>query len=837
MPTPRIATLLALMFVVPVSFARDAPDPSDPKAVSDEERARVVIDALTDPDAYVRLNNGLLPSQGAAMYQLLMLGDSATATLLEVLDCELPAARRAALRLLGVLGLKDALESIEAVMKAEHDPYTRGVALSAMLGLAPEYTAEVVFASLDSRSRDFVGRCSILAKMGDTRVIPHLRPLLEGEVYTRRTAAELLATFGDAEAATVLLEAYRSLGVDTEQDRRARESAFRALVGSGDERAIPLIVALFDGSSRHPEEGDSPVRAPKDAYRYGSAIVPPMLEAITPGDVVNVGSIAQFLRDLHWGQRPEGPPNTAPSPDHVDDYARALMDPRYAIEPYRSYNVDSRLRSTLAEAVASLGEEGKERLRRAVHTATAHREALKALASYSDEATAHELGSLATDVSYPYREPAIAQFADMAWLHEDAAEPYWLTLLADETIDAAPACIRHISLGRPAKTGALLARLLQSDDPAIRERARGAHSRYVDAAPADWQEGLRIRVATDRQAYGYDEDITLTVEFINAGERPMQMNTTVFDRPLYGLDAFNLELVTPDGDVRAYPADSGHGSHGVAPTEGQPRTLQPGDVVSTQRNLRTRCRRPGTYRAQVSRGHLPGSSGWRYASPRPAPLLTSNVAEFRLDAPSRAFVDDLVARLHPGLLTNDSHKSMRGICGTLGALRDPRAIDALRALALVPLHPFAVRNMQAISGHAQKALAEFHTTDLVPMWIELLDRPHANAASQLGELGDRRAIVPLRMRAFRFPLAGAYDMEAVAALSQLGDNDAIHAVRRDILTKIDPKDEATWFRAVEVFSLNLPGEQTMDLLSHERPGVRAAAVYIATREGYVDVLA
>ena len=782
-----------------------------------------------------------------------MLGDGATPTLLQVFASDLAPARSMALRLLNTFGDARALEPLARALRDEGTGWPVREALGPLVKIDARFAADACLESLaaspathpphDPNTYVTDPRIGALVALGDMRVMPLLRAMTPDEAPPDAAAAGAVAMvyraqLGDVSVVPRLIDLHmRVPAASTWGAERARERVMAALIATLDERVMPLIIAEFDGSSRHPEEGDHPVRASAAAYRYGTAIVPPMLEAITPGDVVNVGSIAQFLSDLHWGTRPEGPPNTPPSPEHVDMYASALMDSRYAIEPYRPYSADARLRSTLAQALASLGAEGKERLRRAAHTRTAHHEALTALASYSDEETAHQLGALATDVSYPYREAAAERLADMAWLHEDGAEPYWLTLLDDETIDAESACMRQIWLAGPSNGGTLLARMLESDDPPLREQARRAHRRYAESVRERPLAGLRIRVAAHREAYGYEDDITLRVEYINAGDRPMQVDTTRFDTPLYGLDDFNLEIVTPGGEVRTYPADSGHGSHGTAQAEGQPRTLQPGDRVATERNLGARCRRPGTCRVQVSRGLLPGSSGWRYTSPSPAPLLKSNAVEFRLEAPPRAFVDGLIAQLHVGLLTDESHKSIPDICRTLGALRDPRALDALRALALVPSRAFAVRNVEAISGSAQKALAEFHTTDLVPMWIQLLDRPHANAARQLGKLGDRRAIQPLRIRAYRFPLSGAYDMEAAAALGRLGDDGAIHAVRRDILATMDPEDEATWFPAVEVFSLLRPGETTVDLLNHRRPGVRAAAVYIANREGYVNVLA
>ncbi|MBT3270174.1 hypothetical protein HN371_23715 [Candidatus Poribacteria bacterium] len=833
MTIPRIATLLTMSLVVSSCLAQGAPNGREPDAVSDEDRARIAIDALGDPAAHVLRSDGLLPPQGAAIYQLVMLGDAGTPVLIELLHSESPEVQHRALQLLGALAPTNALEALTDILWTLHETRIRDSILRQLARIDRDYTADVILASLDKTppSAPSGTRCDLLARAGDIRVIPHLRPFLTGsEPYGRRRAAEMLARFGDPDAVTVLIELWESL--DKNVDRAEREKISGTLSHSGDERAIPI--ALWTLRSNKSAISGSPL--PRE---FGLRLVPHLLRGVRRAAPMYLEGLANALKAVHYGRGQEGWDGVPPSPEHVDLYGSALLDHRYATEPYGRSLPDAELRGTIAQALSSLGDEGRAYLRRGVHKPYAYAASLRALASYNDIEALHELAALATDASYPHRDTAVEAFASIAWLWQDAAEPYWLALLHDESIDVSSSARRHIARSRPTNAAALLTPLLKSEDPTVRATAQRMHTFYVERPGANPNEGLDIRVATDREAYGYTDDITLTIELTNGGHLPITIDTFLFDNPTYISNNLDLELVLPDGARRTYP------NHGGGPdwarTTDYVRTLEPGDRIATHIDVRRHCRpaMPGIYRAQLAYGHSSQFRGQRSASPQLAPLVRSNRIEFRLAAPSRAHVDELVARLDIASLADESYAAIARICRTFGDLRDPSTIAALAALAHLPKHPRRVRNADLIRKDARKALAGFDTPALVPVWIELLDERTGLPAQQLGKLGDSRAIGPLRGRAFHSIGSGpgSVDGAAAAALSQLGDDSAMRFARRRALATMDPNDETTWDDGIEAFLVAMPGEGPTDLLRHEHPGVRSAAIHAAKRDGRVAVLA
>jgi len=180
-------------------------------------------------------------------------------------------------------------------------------------------------------------------------------------------------------------------------------------------------------------------------------------------------------------------------------------------------------------------------------------ESVGALASYNDLEALHELGKLVLDASYPHREVAVRSFAVTAGLWQEAAEPYWLALMADETIDVVDHCLRHIESDHPTNAATLLAPLRADDDPGVRERAEWAYTYFVEQGDSGGREGIEIRVALGREEYAYDDDITLTVTLVNSGEIPASVNTSLFYSPNHIPEHLKLELVTPDGNVYTYP--------------------------------------------------------------------------------------------------------------------------------------------------------------------------------------------------------------------------------------------------------------------------------------------
>jgi HEAT repeat protein len=166
----------------------------------------------------------------------------------------------------------------------------------------------------------------------------------------------------------------------------------------------------------------------------------------------------------------------------------------------------------------------------------------------------------------------------------------------------------------------------------------------------------------------------------------------------------------------------------------------------------------------------------------------------------------------------------------LGELGDPRAIDALRAVAVLPVKLNRDRNSQMMLHRAREALAKFDAPALVPTWIELLNGQWDLPAEQLAKLGDRRALAPLREHALN-----SDHVASAKALAELGDDSVIRFMRWDALRSTDPDNASTWGGS-KALRLLLPGERWEDRLRHEHPAARYHALGAASREGRIDVL-
>jgi len=125
-------------------------------------------------------------------------------------------------------------------------------------------------------------------------------------------------------------------------------------------------------------------------------------------------------------------------------------------------------------------------------------------------------------------------------------------------------------------------------------------------------------------------------------------------------------------------------------------------------------------------------------------------------------------------------------CFTLGALRDPRTLDALRAVAELRTRLQRAPGAHTMAQHAIQAPAKFDTPALAPMWIQLRDGKLDLPAERLGKLGDRRAMAPLRADA-----VNSGHIAAAKALAELGDDDAMRRLRWDMLRSMGPDDEST----------------------------------------------
>ncbi|MAF10716.1 hypothetical protein CMK11_09710, partial [Candidatus Poribacteria bacterium] len=477
-------------------------------------------------------------------------------------------------------------------------------------------------------------------------------------------------------------------------------------------------------------------------------------------------------------------------------------------------------------------------------TAHAHREALIALASYSDIETMRELAALASDPAYPHTSAAVDAFSRVAWLWETESQPVWEALVQGPDVEMASRCVAYVEKYRPKNSADLLTPFMDTDDASLMPAARRAWARAVDGEDHHSYESLEILVEMDGRAYEYDDDIRMTVDITNAGERPVTIDTFPFDQTKYIPSWLNLELILPNGERRRYP-DRRYGPD-LAPSGDANRVLQQGQSVATAIDVRQHDRypQPGTHVATVAFGT---PLHFMYATPPSGlpELVRANTVTFDVAPPSNARLRAMVDSLSAAGLSEAADVDVYATCYRLGELREPSAIPALvRFAGGAPTADFP-KIPEGITRVARRALARYTDPALTPLWIELLGKDAELAIAQLSKSGDARAIGPLRRLAF-----GSYrtvrpdgrrmfnpqGLDAALALRELGDEDALAFLRWEARRGMDPRDMRTWQQAVGFALQAMSDAELLPALRDERPGVRYAALGPAERRGRVDVM-
>ncbi len=816
-----VATLLCLGVAVAQGDTLNASMPKD-------ELAEGVLRLLTDPDGYPWGHSFRHKRQGEVRYGLTALGDDASVLLVEALGSYEVATRFNAARLLRDFGDGGARDALRKAYLAEPHIGVRRVMAAAMQQLSADTVPGMLVESLGATAAKNIhdDRIRGLLRLEDARALPYV----QGFAYTEEApgvdaalAALHLVEAGDRDAIPLLVKHYEAAPPgEPPSTVWSPARVVTALRGVDAESAIPA-------AARALQDSRDPVAAWRARGPLSADLVPDLLGRPTSGEARDPDALYRALREIHWGPGTSGRRGTPPSGEHVDIYGEFFLDPTSAAEPGSPSSSDGRLRQLLAEILASLGEEGRDYLRQGVRIPHCHREALGGLASYYDMPALQRIAGLAADLGYAHRDAALSELAKISEWRQEAAEPLWLALAADDSIDAVTAYAFYTLQHPSPHAQALLATLLDVSSPDVRTRAGNVRERLQVRGwnPGPPPEGLQIQIATDRPSYRYNAPATLTVEFTNTGDTRIPLDAFVFDSPdLFDgarreSELYSIELVQPDGSRRTCPQLRWGSSHINWPRGG--RTLEPAARITTQTDMRRYCRpaQPGLYRARLTYG----------SEPDVVPVVRSNWVEFVVEPPPAEQVDRLVSRLDTDGMKRSDIARITRISFMLGELRDPRAIDALRAVALLPMRLPVIGSTREMAGLAARALAKFDTQELVPMWIELLHGERRLPPEQLAKLGDKRAMAPLRANALNDG-----NMAAVTALVALGDDSVLRFLRSDPLHNMDPSDESTW-RKSETLALLLPTEDLSDRLGHEHPAVRGAVVSAASQERRVDILA
>ena len=345
-----------------------------------------VLSLLTDPKGFDAHSRRRLKRQGEARYGLWALGDDASAVLVEAGGEEERGPCFIAARLLSTFGDASVREPLRSAFIVEPDSGARAAMARAMASLFPVAAADMLVDSLADTpaTNAYDNRIQQLLALHDARVVPHVRAF--GADEAARDTARAFATLcrveaGDRDAIPLLLgihEVWPAKEAGSTHSRRQRVIA--ALAAMEDERAI--TVALETMRSSRDAISASPL-----PRVFGSRLVPHLLGGVVHAEPTYLDGLANALKAVHAGERQKGWDGVPPRAEHVDLYGAAFLDASYGDET-RSYDrADATLRRTIAEMLASLGDEGREYLRQGVHTPHSHREALTALASYNDIAT------------------------------------------------------------------------------------------------------------------------------------------------------------------------------------------------------------------------------------------------------------------------------------------------------------------------------------------------------------------------------------------------------------------------------------------------------------------
>jgi HEAT repeat protein len=844
MSIPRYLLVLALLAFAAVSAQADAVDSATP----DDQLADDILRLLTDPGAYPEFSGHRLERQGEAEYRLWILGDDASAVLVQALGADTVAARINAARLLRKHGDESALDALRMAFLAEGNGFARRTVASTIESISPTAAADMLADSLvTTPAKDvYDDRLRGLLRLGDARALAHVRRFVPAEVTPDTHAASAvlcLVEAGDRDAIPLLLKYYEVLLPKDMYSRWGHAPVIVALAALDDERLAKVVATALRVS------GHAVQKTPLPSI-LGSQLVPYLFSGDLHEDRTSPEARYRALRAVHMGEGVAGWDGAPPSMDHVDLYGRAFLDGSAYAEPRARASSDRRLRQMLAEILASLGAEGREYLRQGVREQHCHREALGALASYNDITALHYIAALAADPEYTHRSSAVRPLARSTELWPEEAEPYWLALAGDDSIDAVVGYATAMYRNPYPGAEDLLAKLLQASDPGATERVKQSRLRMYGPAPLGIPTGLEIGIATDRPSYSYDAHIMLTMELVNGSDQPITLHKHLLDGPENMAAFLDVDLVMPNGDRRTYldldrglDGVMGSGQFLVSAPSGRRRgaltqTLAPGDHIGAELDLRKYCRpaQPGVYHAQLVYGrpardrHLRGTTAGD-----PWTVIRSNTVEFVVKPPPDEQVDRLVSQLDIDHLTSEDTASVVRISYMLGELGDPRAIHALRDLALLLRRRSRVPNAEAIVPHAIAALAKFDTPAMVPVWIDMLpmaDREWNLPAEQLAKLGDRRAVGPLREHALN-----SRHVASAKALAALGDDSVIRFLRWRALQEVDIDDPSTWTGAkARALTLLLPGEDLAGRLLHEHPAMRWTAVWTASKEGRADVL-
>ena len=764
---------------------------------------------------------------GDGGYDLALMGDDAAPFLVQMLNDE-KACWHAYYFLDKYYADPSILPALTKLFLNSTDNSLRSNVMYLIASVDAEYARKLIAQYLnDTATQDIV--VSVLSILLDERVIPLLVERLEVP-EKRKRAAYALADFKDKRAVPVLL----NILDDPKTQRWTREEVIEKLVQIGDERTIPLILNFLGENKNY----NLSYKIKTTLSQLGPPIVQPSLKVLEQLDTAKPSQVRYEILEILGNQK---------DPELIPTYEKIYLE-----------TDDPKLQSAIARALRNMGEEGFESLLKIVQKKPTSN-ALRTLATYNSTAVIDAIATLALDKSFSLRPDAIQALMRYGGLWKDEVSKHITQLLSDvnpkekyliiealtkfddlwevEISKYIPQLLADIDLKVRLLTIDLIRRLnLTVMAPVLKKLTQEAKGRTQNAAQIvldilTGKSQLELKVKMSRPRYDYGQPITLTYRLTNVSNHPIKI--AFYKILTIGL---KLDIQQPDGTLAEY---IGAKLDLFPLTLDDFQELQPGDEITGTIPISQfyRLNQEGVYTVQLH--VVPGLKGIMSDSKvsRPSnkkiPLskkikanflawsdtLISPKVHFSIEPPPADKFNKMIASIDPEIITEANAKEIVETCYELSALRNPKATAALKKLALIDVtSPDDFRHELKLT--ANRVLMQIPDPELVPIWIEILNREKISPASDrfdlvklLGESGDARAIEPLRQIAFR---QGNYGLpeNAALAMQQLGDNSGVEWFKKVAFRKLRhwKKDERQ--KGVRILNNLYPRKQRITTRLH-----------------------
>lgn len=753
---------------------------------------------------------------GNDRYDLAMMGNKTAAFLVNTLSDESENASRLAYRLLNdYYADPDILPSLTKLFFQSKDNSIRSKSIHLISSVDVEYAKKLISPYLNDKDMEETV-VSVLSNLEDERVIPILVDRLEVP-ESRKHAVFALAHFRDKRAIPILLEILD----DPSTPEWLRKDVVVKLAYVADGQTI-LRVLPFIGNDYDLSQKIVNALSPMDPSAVTS-----LLKTIEQTNVNRTTSKWFRLLEIIGNQK---------NPALLPIYEKALLE-----------TSDPTLHEALSLALSNMGSKGFEALLRILQKKPSLI-IFQYISTYNTLPDFDLIASLASDESFPLRIGAIRTLLCYKDHRKDEASKYLLRLLPDCSSDERLVIIESlIRTGDFMKVDVfkqlnlLLAdadievRLLTIDlirrmnisvmAPALRQLSNVSNGSLRDAAQLVYDilmdsSQIGIEIEMNQQRYNYGQDITLMYHIRNVSGHPIKL--AFYKLPTISLD---LNIQQPDGTFAQY---KGPKFSLRSLTIDDYHTLKPSEEITHKLSISKyyQLTQPGLYYVKLQITPVNGglillstfsasekdiSLGKKATSSFIAwsGTLASAKVPFYIEPLPTDELKHLMSNIDSEFLREENSKRIYKTCRQLVSFGTADAINTIKTLALmgvVPSDEFRY-NLKLYAG---SLLLKYPDNDLVPTWIEILNKKRMNPVDDfteyliaLGISGDERAIEPLRQVAFRHANYGLPERAALA-LQKHGDNSAVEWFTKIAFRKLRHWNEKERQKGVQILNRIYP---------------------------------